>query len=58
MKSQKPATFAKNKFEHKSTKDKNYCKVKDHCHYTGKYRDAAYRICNSKCIIPQQWIKL
>ena len=26
--------------------NKKYNKVKDHCHYTGKYRDAAYDICN------------
>ena len=25
---------------------KNYKKVRDHCHYTGKYRDAAHSICN------------
>ena len=25
--------------------EKNY-KVKDHCHYTGKYRDASHNICN------------
>ena len=29
-------------------KDKNYQKVRDHCHYTGKYRDAAHSICNLK----------
>ena len=26
--------------------DKKYQKVKDHCHYTGKYRVAADDICN------------
>ena len=28
--------------------NKNYCEVKDHCHYTGKYRAAAHSICNLK----------
>ena len=23
-------------FEYKDTYDKNYCKIKDHCHYAGK----------------------
>ena len=26
--------------------DEKYYKVKDHCHYTGKYRDASHNICN------------
>ena len=30
----------------KFTTDKNYLKVRDHDHYTGKYRGAAHSICN------------
>ena len=29
-------------------KGKRYRKVRDHCHYTRKYRDAAHSICNLK----------
>ena len=32
----------------KFAKDKNYRKVIDHCHFTGKYRGAAHSICNLK----------
>ena len=27
-------------------KKNNYVKVRDHCHYTRKYRGAAHKICN------------
>ena len=30
----------------KLTKSKNYWKVRDHCHYTGKDRGATHSICN------------
>ena len=33
-------------------KDK-YRKVRDHCHYTEEYRDAAYSICNLKYSVPE-----
>ena len=48
--------ICKETFEDKYVKDKNYCKVRDHCHYTGEYRDAAYSICTSKYSIPKHII--
>ena len=47
-------TFSKKKFEHKYTNDKNFCKIKDHCHYTGKYRRGAHSICNLSYSIPKE----
>ena len=38
----------------KKSKDyKNKCKVRDHCHFTGKYRGAAHSICNLKYKVPK-----
>ena len=33
--------------------EKNY-KVRDHCHYTGKYRGAAHNICNLRYKVPKE----
>ena len=41
MKRQKSATIEK-KFKHEYSNDKNYHKVRDHFHDTGKYRGAAH----------------
>ena len=32
---------------------KNNKKVRDHCHYTGKYRGAAHNICNLRYTVPK-----
>ena len=45
--------ICKKRFEHKYTNDENYCKVKNHCYYTGKYRGAEHSICNLKCSMPK-----
>ena len=37
----------------KSEDYKNYCKVRDHRHFTGKYRGAAHSICNLKYKVPR-----
>ena len=46
--------FDKEKFENKYVKDKKYRKVRDHCHYTGKYRGAAHSTCSLKYSVPRE----
>ena len=35
-------------------KDKEYRKVRDHCHYTKEYRVAAHSICNLRYSVPKK----
>ena len=44
----------KEKFENTYVKDKKYCKVREHCHYTEEYRGAAHSIWNLKYIVPKK----
>ena len=37
------------------SKSINYWKVRDHCHYTGKFRGAAHNICNLKFNVPNEF---
>ena len=46
--------ICKEKFENKYLKDKKYRKVRDHCHYTGKYRGAEHSMFNLKCSVPEK----
>ena len=45
----------KEEFENKYLKDKKYRKVRDSCHYAGKYRGAAHSICNWKYSAPKKY---
>ena len=44
------------KFTQKPAKDRNYCKVRDHCHFTDadKYRGTAHRFCNLGFNVPKK----
>ena len=39
-----------------SNDDKKNYKVRDHCHYTGKYRGPAHNICNLSYNYTSKWI--
>ena len=51
---QKYVTIVKKESSKKLSKSINYWKVRDHCHYTDKYRAAAYTICNLKFNVPNE----
>ena len=44
--------ICKERFENNYLEDKKYCKVSDHCHYTGEYTGATHSICNLKYRVP------
>ena len=46
--------FCKEKFENKYLTHKKCHKVRDRCHYTGKYRGDAHSICNLKYSVPKK----
>ena len=54
-KKQKVCYICKKEFCYDGNKEnefKLYQKFRDHCHYTGKFRRAAYSICNLKYKVP------
>ena len=48
---QKVCYICEKEFE---TIDKKNYKVRDHCHYTGKYRGAAHNVCNLRYKVPKE----
>ena len=49
----KTCQICQDKYENIYLKDKIYCKVRDHCHYTGEFTGDAHNICNSKYSVPK-----
>ena len=57
MKSKKLATYVKKEFcidENDRNTSKPPHNVRDHCHYTGKFRGTAHRICNLRYKTPKE----
>ena len=55
--SQKVCHICKEKFCYDKNKKSEYAlyhKVRDHCHYTGKFRGAAHNICNLRHKVPKK----
>ena len=55
-KDQEVCHICKKEFYDKNEKNKFklYQKVRDHCHYTGKFRGPAHSICNLRCKVQQE----
>ena len=47
--------ICKGKLQNKYVKDKKYCKVRDHCHYTGEYKGAVQSICTLEYSVPKKF---
>ena len=57
FKRQKVCHICKKEFcydENKKSEFRLYQKVRDYCHYTGKFRGAAHDICNLKYKVPKE----
>ena len=52
--SQENCRICKKQFEGKYVDNRIYCKVRDHCNYTGKYIGAPHNMCNLKYSIPKE----
>ena len=39
---------------HNENEFKLNTEVRDHCHYTGKFRGAAHNVCNLRCNVPKK----
>ena len=57
--SQKVCHICKGKFcydKNKESEFKRYHKVRDHCHYTGKFRGAAHSTCSLRYKVPKKFL--
>ena len=50
----RPCYICKRRILRKLSKSINYWKVRDHCHYSGKYRGEVNSIYNSKFSVPNE----
>ena len=55
MEMQKSVIFVNKNFKINMWKIKKHCKVRDHCHYTEKFRGAAHNIYNLKYSVPKKF---